>query len=642
MDQSEHEDGLSELDKKLYIRDSRPVKVRRSELSPTPAEFKSNWGVRQMTKATRPHRPEFWSVNALTKFFFGAIGFFILALLVAGFFLFRGSNIISNANIVIDVTGPLSVKSGGNLDLGIAITNKNRSELQTADLIIEYPSGTRDPKDPAMELSRVREPLGIIKPGQTLVHGVRAILFGSEKSEPVVVMRLEYRLAGSDAIFEKEKTFQVTLADSPVTINLILPPEINADKNIEATVEVVTNSPSILKNVALLALWPPGFSLKQSSVEGETVGGSTLWRLGDMAPGAKRSFKINGVLTGQDEELKSFRFQVGILAAREDTELAAVYTDTFKSILIKKPFVGLALSLDSDMAAEHVASLGEIIRAQIDWGNNLPVDVTEGKINLNFTGLALNRATVSVNDGFYRSADDVVVWDQSSVPELALLQPGDRGSLQLSFGSNAFSPSTPLKNPTIGINLIFTGRQNNNGRPGELIETKINRVVKLAAGFNIATRLLYYDGPYENVGPMPPQVNKETTYTVVWSVGTAANDVKDVKMKAILPAFVRWLGETAPGTEKMSFNEVTRELSWEVGYLATGPKGEFKGREVAFQVGVTPSVSQTGNDFNVLERLTAAGTDTFTNTTVSKNIDALSSRFSTDSGFHANDDRVVP
>lgn len=642
MDQSEQEDGLSELDKRLYTRGMGPVKVRRSELSPEKQDFKANWGIRQVTSITRPRRPEFWTVQTLTKFFMGAIGFFILALLVAGFFLFRGSNVVSNANIELAVTGPTVIKSGDRLDLGIAITNKNRSDLETADLIIEYPAGTRNPNNPSQELTRTRESLGVIKPGQTLVHGVRAILFGAEKSEPVVTMRLEYRLAGSDAIFEKEKTYQVQLADSPVSINLTLPPEINSNKTVEATVEVVTNSPTILKNVALLALWPPGFTLKQSSVEGETNGASTLWRLGDMAPGGKRSFKISGVLTGQDEELKSFRFQMGILADKEATKLASVYTDTFKSVLIKKPFIGLALSLDDDTATEHVAAIGSGIRAQIDWGNNLPVDVTEGKIQLSFTGEALRRASVSVNDGFYRSTDNTVVWDQSSVPALSLIRPGDRGTLQLTFGSNPLSGANYLKNPTIGVNLIFTGRQNNNGRPGESVETKINRVVKLAAGFKAGARLLYHDGPYENVGPIPPQADKETTYTVVWSVGTAANDVKDVKLKAILPANVRWLGEVTPGTEKMAFNEVTRELSWEAGYLATGSKGEFKGKEVAFQVGVTPSVSQIGDSFNVLERLTAAGTDTFTNTTVSQGLEALNSRFSTDSGFRANDDRVIP
>ena len=642
MDEQERQDGLSELDKRLYTRGAGPLKVRRSELSPEQQDFKTSWGLRQATALTRPRRPEFWTVQTLTKFFFGAVIFFILALALAAFFLFRGSNVVSNANIDIAVTGPTVIKSGDRLDLGIAVTNKNRSDLQTADLIVEYPAGTRDPNNPAQELTRTRESLGVIKPGQTLIHGTRAILFGTEKSQPVITMRLEYRLAGSDAIFEKEKTYQVQLADSPVSINLTLPPEVNSNKTIEATVEVVTNSPTILKNVALLALWPSGFKLTQSSVDGETAGASTLWRLGDMAPGAKRSFKITGVLTGQDEELKSFRFQLGILPDQNATELASVYTDTFKNILIKKPFVGLALSLDDDTSAEHVAGIGNDVKAQIDWGNNLPVDVMNGKITLSFNGEALRKSSVSVNDGFYQSTNNTIVWDQSSVPGLALVKPGDQGTLQFSFGSNPLSATTPLKNPTINLNLLFTGQQNNNGRPGESVETKINRVVKLAAGFNMAARLLYHDGPYENVGPIPPQVDKETTYTVVWSVGTAANDVKDVKFKAILPANVRWLGEVTPGTEKMSYNGVTRELSWEAGYLATGSKGEFKGKEVAFQIGVTPSVSQVGSNFNVLEKLSAAGTDTFANVTVGKSIEVLDSRFSTDSGFHANDDRVVP
>lgn len=638
MESPEREDGLTELNKRLYAREAEPLRARRSELTPGENTLKRDWGLRAATAVTRPRRPSIWSVDFLWKFFLIAVGFFVLALLAAGFFLFRGNNVVSNANIDIAVTGPLSIKSGDQFDLGIAISNKNRSDLETADLIIEYPAGTRDPNDPSKELTRSRESLGVITSGQTLVHGVRAILFGSEKTKGQIKIKLEYRLAGSNAIFEKEKPFAVEIADSPVSLALTLPEEVNAGKEIEATVQVVTNSPTILKDVTLLALWPPGFNLLESSLQGENNLNTTRWSLGDMAPGAKRTFVIKGTLDGQAEEVKSFRFQVG-LAGKEDTELGAVYTDNFKTVAIKRPFVGLALNINGDQSSEPVARLGNNIEAQIAWGNNLDVDVLNGSLKLTLNGESLNRSTVSVSDGFYRSSDNTITWSQSAVPGLALLRPGDRGQAQLSFQSLPFSSAAPIKNPTINLGLIFKAEQKNGS---DNIETRIDRVIKLEAAFAAASQLLYHEGPFENTGPIPPRADQQTTYTVVWTLGTAANEVKDARIKAVLPANVEWTKELSPSTEKLSWNEVTRQLTWEAGYLSTGTKGEGKTKTVAFQVKAEPSVSQAGEEFNILDKVEASGTDTFTGTTVSRSLGVLDSRFSTDPGFRANDERVAP
>lgn len=638
MNPPEREDGLSELNKRLYAREAETARVRRSELTPDNTAVRKMWELKTATAVTRPRRPSMWSVDFLWKFFLAAAVFLVIALAAALLFFFRGANVVSNANIELTVTGPLSIKSGDTFDLSVAVANKNRSDLTTADLIIEYPAGTRDPNDPTKELTRVRESLGVIKSGQTVVHGVRALLFGGEKTRSEVKMTLEYRLANSAAIFEKGKSLAVEIADSPVSIAMTFPEEVNAGKEIEAEVQVITNSPTILKDVALLATWPPGFKFINSSVPSDSNLNTTVWRLGDLSPGAKRSFTLMGTLDGQPEEVKSFRFQVGLLG-REEGELGAVYTDNYKVVAIKQPFVGLALAVNGETGSEPVAELGDNIETQISWGNNLETDVLNGTITLSLEGQQLNKNAVSATNGFYRSSDNTVTWGQSSVEGLALLRPGDRGTVQVTLASLPFSTTAPVKNPLIELDLLFRGEQGN-GR--EVVETRIDRVIKLEAAFAATAASLYHDGPFENVGPIPPRVDQETTYTIVWTLGAGANDVKDTRLRAVLPPNVEWTKELAPSTEKMVWNETTRELTWEAGYIAVGSKGEPKTKQVSFQVKAEPSVSQLNEPFNLVESLRASGVDTFTGTTLSRSLDDVTSRFSTDSGFRANDDRVNP
>ena len=94
----------------------------------------------------------------------------------------------------------------GNEDIGW-------SEL--ADLLVEYPKGTRSSGNLGQELLRSRDSLGDIAPGERVKSSVKAVLFGEENTQKNIVVTVEYRVAGSNAIFYAEKQYQLTLSSSP-------------------------------------------------------------------------------------------------------------------------------------------------------------------------------------------------------------------------------------------------------------------------------------------------------------------------------------------------------------------------------------------------------------------------------------------
>lgn len=636
------EDNLSALDRELYERNRPPQHLARPTLKPRQTEVGPGWTVRTSTAVVRPPRAKWFSLSILSKLFIAAAAFFVLALAVAGWLLFRGSNIVSNSNIDIDLTGPLTVKSGGDFDLGIAVTNKNRTDLETADLIVEFPAGTRDPLDVKKDLTKLRQALGIIDSGQTKIQGVQAILFGQEKAKLPIEVTLEYRLKGSDAIFEKAVTYEVQIADSPISVNVDLPESVNAGRDIELGLEVVTNSPTVLKDVALAIIWPPGFTPTQTSIQPAASGNTTIWQLGDLSPGGKRSLKVVGQLTGQDSELKSFRIQVGLLASATADELSVLYTDVLKTVLVERPFVGLAMSVNDDTSDTPIANWGELSRVLIDWGNNLAVAVGNGTITLRLSGSALRESSVTTPVGTYSSIDDQIVWDQVSVPALANLAPGDRGNLQASFASILFSDQSAIRNPAIDLVLTFRGERQESGRQGEIVETVVKKTLKLAANFQGWGAAFYYNGPFANTGPLPPKVDTPTTFTISWQLSTGGNDVKGAQMFATVPRGVRWLGQVTPATEKLVYDDLNRTLTWQAGYLPAGSRGETKAREIAFQVELIPSANQINQTPNLLENIQAVAVDTFTGQAINRSLGALTTKLSTDANFSASNGNVVP
>ena len=108
---------------------------------------------------------------------------------------------------------------------------------------------------------------------------------------------------------------------------------------------------------------------------------------------------------------------------------------------------------------------------------------------------------------------------------------------------------------------------------------------------------------------MPPKAEKETTYTVIWTVTNTSNKVKNAKVSAILPIYTKWLSKTAPDSEHISYNLQNSEIIWDLGDVPAGAGIDSPAREVAFQISFLPSVSQIGSTPVILSGAVLTGTD---------------------------------
>jgi len=602
-------DRLQSLQDKIYSRDGDKLQaMREHELREKAFSVKSDFddlpqeSLPVFEAPQKPHR-------FLGKIFVMAFVFFILTGSYAGYMFLKGENSVSSKNIDIGISGPVSSPGGEALSLDVSVVNRNKTNLRLAELIIEYPAGTRRADNTAVELTTERLSLGNIESGKTIRKSIRAVLFGEEKSVADIKFSLEYRIPNSNAIFTKEVPYDVIISSNPLSLLVDAPKEAVSGQDMTLKLTVRSNTTEVIKNVLVSAQYPAGFSFKSST---PPVGLNTaLWKLGDLAPGDTRVITITGKLQGENEDTRVFRFSSGLGNGSDATAIATPFAGFKQEVAIKKPFIGLSILINESKASEVVAKGNQAIRVKVSYVNNLPVPVRDATITLNLAGGALDKSGVQVDQGFYQSMTNSVTWDKNTFAALGEVTPGEGGEVTLSI--------TPrqqiLDNPQILISGNVTGTRTESGKVPEQVIASISRVIKIESGIALSSRTSHYSGALSNTGPMPPKAEKETTYTITWSTTPGLNDVSDSVVKATLPSYVRYGGEISPASEGVSFNSTTREVAWDLGTIRAGSILNSP-RSVSFKVEITPSVSQVGSSPVLVNEAKFIGNDRFTGTTL--------------------------
>lgn len=630
---------LEELEERLYAREDVPPS-RRSRLKGRETTIARDWE-HEHTFATEESTMTHTKKGKFAKLFLVfSIIFFVIAIGIAALVVSRGGNTISSSNLELAVTGPVSLDAGDTLELDITVTNGNNATLETADLYVEFPSGTRSAEDVRTELQRVRTSLGSLRSGEIVRESVEGVVFGETGDEQEIIVTVEYRVSGSNAIFVKEKAFTYVIEDTPLTLILDAPSEVNAGQAVETTLTLISNSTNTLEDVVVVADYPFGFTFVDADPNPNQ--GDRVWRIGDIPAGARRTIEITGTIEGQDGEERTIRFTAGIADPNDPSEIATPFVATDHTLAIKRPFVETRIAINGSTNDEVAVGNVEQVRVDITWRNNLPTQVADVELEVQLSGEALDRSSVAVDHGFYRSSTNTIRWDKASEPDLALIEPGGAGQVGFTFRSEDITHGNRLEEPEIFITASLRAeRRGDQETSGEIVSELGERVVRVNSATTFSSRATYSDGPFENTGPLPPRAESETTYTVIWKLTNSSNDIEDAVVRATLPSYIGWVELIDPNAEDVTFNPVGGEVIWNAGDVPAGTGYNLNARQVAFQVSFTPSLSQVGQVPNLLSEARFQGRDSFTGSTITGFGPVLTTRITTDSNFSESQARVV-
>ena len=274
--------------------------------------------------------------------------------------------------------------------------------------------------------------------------------------------------------------------------------------------------------------------------------------------------------------------------------------------------------MEVNIISPDFVSSGESVPVTIEWVNNTPSKINDAVIIAEVAGDAFLDKSIITKEGFYNSLENKIIWDKNTVPSLLEVGPGQTGSFSFSFKNKSFVGLTNISsNPQSSINVSIRGRQSSTGSLFQNVDNFSNKIVKILSEFQIVSSAQYISGS------LPPKADTETKYLVTWSLSNSVNDVSGAVAKTVLPVYVNFDGKSSSTGESLSYNEFTREVTWDIGYVNSGV-GINSNREVSFVVSLIPSVSQVGSSPYLLKETSIIGLDTYTNTNIENNYKSIS------------------
>jgi hypothetical protein len=175
----------------------------------------------------------------------------------------------------------------------------------------------------------------------------------------------------------------------------------------------------------------------------------------------------------------------------------------------------------------------------------------------------------------------------------------------------------------------------------ETLRSTVSRTIRTQTSIGLLSQIVYSTGPFKNRGPVPPKVDTKTTYTIIWTATNTSNDVRGAEVRATLPQYVKWLDVTSPTSETVTWNPDKNELIWRVGDIAAGTGSTKPSRQAAFQVEITPSISQVGFDPTMLMNSKMTAIDSFTGAPISDTGRDLTTKLTNDPKYSDSDADVI-
>lgn len=568
-------------------------------------------------------------MSPFKKFFIVSAVFFVVALGFAFYKFSSDDSSVSNDKIDINVIGNAFTKGGDVLPVQIEITNKNKAKLESANLIIEYPKGA---DDDSVDVVRLPEDLiGTIKSGETVIRSVEVKLFGKEKSIRNIKVSLTYHPEGSNATFTKDKYYPVTISTAPLSLIIDGPSSTTSNQSISFKVIASLNTSLPDENPILQITYPNNFVF-ESALPAPSLGNS-VWNLSSLTPGNPMTVEIKGRLIGQDGDEQVFHVYAGTPDSANQSVVSVIYSSILQKVLITKPFLQANILVNGIDQDEYAVSGGSNVGVEINWINNLSSLVTDGKIVVNLSGNVFDKNTINAVNGFYDSANNQIIWDRNSVSTLAEINPGETGSVSFNFKPSSLI-GTSIKDPQVSIKVSVSGREPILGSTYNDINNTSEKVVKILSNFQIASSPAYASGS------MPPKAETETFYVVTWTLSNTANGISGAQAKSSLPIYVRWVNLVSGENEKITYNEVTREVTWNIGSVDPNT-GINSNREASFIIAIKPSLSQVGTAPELMKEIYLTGTDSFTKTTINNTRGAITTSIYNDSNLSSGNGRVV-
>lgn len=625
-----NESFLKKLDTQLSTgqvdRDTTRGILHRDKLKPIPDDWEDPQP--ELHEDDVIHQKRIVQKTFFKKIFIFACVFAVISAGAFIFSLFTGRARLSGENIQLTVNATTFADSGEEVNATVTIVNQNPVAMEFAKLIFKYPLGnTRDPN----ALKEITKDLGTIGAGEMRNEVFPMQLFGEQGNEKDFSAMIEYRLAGSNAIFEKTAGAKLTLRSSIATIVVNAQNNMLSGQELPIKLTISGNASSVVSNAMVLGEFPDDCSVVRSD-PAPTLD-TNVWYLGDLPVSSQKEITIIAKCIGLTDSDKNIQFTVGVQDEKNERKIASVYTSASHLVKLTLPFIAVDVTVEGAVPGKKMSlPQNQISSIIVNWKNTLEIPVSDAQIALKLSGEAFDPALLQSAQGYFDSAIDTILWTSNESSDLKNVGPGATGEFRFTITPRAGLEKTATLDFAASASGIITG-----GTAKTLAESS-SVSIPISTNLQLITKTLYHSGPLKNSGPMPMQVGKKTTFTLVWQLSNTPNPASDVVVKTTLPTGVTWEDVVAPAADRssISYNTVTREIVWNAGSVPVGQEA----KTIAFTVGIIPVTGQIGGVPRLTNDISLSGIDTVIQSSLYQKKRFMETRLTGDSSNVGEDGKV--
>ncbi len=649
------QENIEEIRKRLYDRSFTPDPSRSEghQLTKTTVDVSRGWGEPRLVERPAPApdiaekaatvveevlaKPVVEEVAAETPkkrsyrliIMLASVLLFVVAAAVSSVYLFFGANQISGRNISLDISAPFTIAAGETYAMEVSIANQNSVPIESATLIVNYPSGTKTADENAKDIFEARIPVAKVEPGEAIKVPVTALLFGEENEEKEIKTSIEYRVNGSNGTFFKEaEPIKVKINSSPLVIRVTSVDKVSSGQEMEITLNVRSNAPAVQRNVLVSANYPNSFTFVSS--DPEPAYNENEWLIAEIAPEETKTIKLKGKVEGVADEQAEIQFQAGTPLSSNQFMMGSVLTKTKTSYVIERPFIDVVVGINRDKDGEAVVESGKAAEVIVVVTNTLKETIYDMRIEVAPKGNLIRDSLLDVPEGFYDSNTKTISFEVSGMPSLAEVRPGE--SREVHFIVN---PDEKQSTASFDISTnVYARRVNEDSAAEELVGSAVAKA-KYDAAIANRGQVTHSGGGFLDDGPVPPQSGVVTTYTITFEVESGSNDLTNAVLTTTIPQYVNWL-DVYKGEGAVEYNPVAKQLRWNIGAMGANTK-----KQLEVQVGLLPSVTQVGKTPSIVGTQEFRATDRFTNSTLKSTAPSLTSEISVEAGFPKGNGQVV-
>jgi hypothetical protein len=290
------------------------------------------------------------------------------------------------------------------------------------------------------------------------------------------------------------------------------------------------------------------------------------------------------------------------------------------------------------------ASPGDFLQFKIHYENNADIALSDIILKAKLEGLMYDFSSLKTS-GYFNGVDKSITWNAGNSPDFRSLPPKASGDVDFQINVKPQYVIRTFRDKNFSLQV--SAEMETSTVPPSLEVKSLSVTSEMAVKINtkaeLKTKGYYFDSIIKNSGPLPPQVNQTTTYTVHWQVTNFSNDIDSVMVKAVLPEGVSWLNKKAgAGAATLEYNDRTNELTWNIGKVTAGTGVLLDPFEVVFQVALTPAANKVNMVVPILGESTLTGNDTFTGNDILVTAPALQTDLPDDAGVGFSKSRIQP